>query len=53
MNLIKRFVRDASGATAIEYELIGSLLALVLVGVLINLGTALSSEFSEISTAMK
>ncbi len=51
--LCKRFVRDDGGATAIEYALIGSLLALVLVGALTALGTGLSSEFTEISGAIK
>ena len=47
------FIRDENGATAIEYALMGSLLALVLVGALSALGTGLSSEFSEISNAIK
>ena len=51
--LLKGFVADQSGATAIEYALIGSLIAIVLVTVLTNLGTRLSAEFSEISSALK
>jgi len=51
--LIKSFVSDTSGATAIEYALMSSLIALVLIGALTNLGTRLSSEFSEISSALK
>ena len=50
---IKDFVADQDGATAIEYALISSLIAIVLVTVLTNLGTRLSSEFSEISSALK
>ena len=50
--LIKSFLSDSSGATAIEYALMGSLLALTLVGILTSLGTRLSSEFSEISSAL-
>ena len=50
---IKGFVADEQGATAIEYALISSLLAIVLVTVLTNLGTRLSSEFSEVSSALK
>ena len=51
--ICKRFFGDDEGATAIEYALLGSLLALVLVGALTALGTGLSSEFTEISGVMK
>ena len=47
-----RFRADERGATAIEYALIASLLAVVLVGVLATLGTRLSAEFSEVSGAL-
>jgi len=53
LRCFKTFVANESGATAIEYALMASLLAVVLVGVLTNLGTKLSSEFSEISSALK
>jgi pilus assembly protein Flp/PilA len=49
----KRFTCDENGSTAIEYALMGSLLALVLVAALTALGTGLSSEFTEISGALK
>ncbi len=51
--LCKAFLNDQSGATAIEYALMASLIAVVLIGVLTNLGTKMSSEFSEISGALK
>lgn len=50
---MQRFVADQEGATAIEYALISSLIAIVLVTVLQNLGTRLSAEFSEVSSALK
>jgi pilus assembly protein Flp/PilA len=50
---LKSFVGNESGATAIEYALIASLIAVALVGILSALGTKLSSEFSEISSALK
>jgi len=50
---LKSFVANESGATAIEYALIASLIAVALVGILTSLGTKLSSEFSEISGALK
>jgi pilus assembly protein Flp/PilA len=49
----KAFLLDHSGATAIEYALMASLIGLALVTVLTHLGTRLSSEFSEISSALK
>jgi pilus assembly protein Flp/PilA len=50
---IKNFVANDSGATAIEYALIASLIAIALVTVLTSLGGKLSSEFSEVSSALK
>ena len=50
---LKSFLGDDSGATAIEYALIASLIAIALVTILTNLGTRLSAEFSEISSALK
>ena len=51
--MIKQFLNDQSGATAIEYALLGSFLAIALVTALTNLGHRLSSEFSEVSSALK
>ena len=53
LNRIKYFSVDESGATAIEYALMSSLIALALVTILANLGTRLSAEFSEVSSALK
>jgi pilus assembly protein Flp/PilA len=49
----KTFAADESGATAIEYALIASLIAVALVTILGTLGTRLSQEFSEVSSALK
>lgn len=51
--MLRNFWNDNSGATAIEYALIASLIAIALVTVLNHLGTRLSAEFSEISSALK
>ncbi len=53
MQAIQSFLADEAGATAIEYALMSSLIALVLVAVLTGLGTQLSAEFSEVSAALK
>jgi pilus assembly protein Flp/PilA len=53
MTSVMRFVSDESGATAIEYALLSSFLAIALITILTSLGTRLSQEFSEISSALK
>jgi len=53
MNLISRFVRDESGATAIEYGLIAALIAVVIITALTTVGTTLSTKFGSISTALR
>ena len=49
MNLISRFVRDESGATAIEYGLIAALIAVVIITAVTAVGTALSTTFSTVA----
>jgi pilus assembly protein Flp/PilA len=46
---VTRFLKDESGATAIEYGLIAALIAVVLVTAMGALGTQLGSTFSKIS----
>ena len=53
MQHFNAFLVDEAGATAIEYALISSLIAITLIIVLTNLGTQLSAEFSEVSSALK
>ncbi|MGA2491745.1 MAG: Flp family type IVb pilin [Roseiarcus sp.] len=50
---LKSFVANESGATAIEYALIASLIAVFIIGALSALGTKLSSEFAEVGAALK
>ncbi len=52
MNLISRFVRDESGATAIEYGLIAALIAVVIITGVTAVGTSLSSTFATLSTSL-
>ncbi len=49
---IKRFLRDDSGATAIEYGLIAGLISIVIVAVLTSIGTRLNTKFQKISTGL-
>jgi pilus assembly protein Flp/PilA len=52
-NLFSRFVRDESGATAIEYGLIAALIAVVVIGAVTAVGTNLSTTFTSVSGAVK
>ena len=49
----KNFVVHESGATAIEYALLASLIAVAIIAALTTVSTHLQSVFSEVSTAMK
>jgi len=50
MKTISRFIRDESGATAIEYGLIAGLVSVVIVTALVTLGPQLRGVFTTIST---
>ena len=52
-NLFARFVRDESGATAIEYGLIAALIAVVIIGAVQVVGTNLSTTFTTVSSKIK
>jgi pilus assembly protein Flp/PilA len=51
-NLIARFAKDESGATAIEYGLIAAGIAVAIITVVQGLGTKLSNTFQNITTAI-
>ena len=50
--MLTRIVEDQSGATAIEYGLIATLVSIAVIGVLTSLGTSLSGVFDVIATAI-
>ncbi|MGB9116786.1 MAG: Flp family type IVb pilin [Bradyrhizobium sp.] len=52
-NLIARFVKDESGATAIEYGLIAAGISLAIIAVVNGLGSNLNTKFSSINTSLK
>ena len=52
-NLIARFVKDESGATAIEYGLIAAGISLVIIAVVNGLGSNINAKFTSINTALK
>lgn len=51
-NLVARFVRDESGATAIEYGLIAAGIAVVIITAVNLVGTNLSAKFQQIAGAL-
>lgn len=52
-NLMNRFAKDESGATAIEYGLIAALIAVVCIAVWTQVGTNLKARFDEVEAALK
>jgi pilus assembly protein Flp/PilA len=51
-NLVK-FVKDESGATAIEYGLIAAGISVAIIAVVQGLGSKLNTTFSSVSGALK
>jgi pilus assembly protein Flp/PilA len=51
--ILQRFLKDESGATAIEYGLIAALIAVVIITALTTVGTNVSTVFNSISTNLK
>jgi pilus assembly protein Flp/PilA len=49
MEKLFAFLRDESGATAIEYGLIAGLIAVVIIGSLTTLGTRVSNKFKAVA----
>jgi pilus assembly protein Flp/PilA len=50
MTIAKKFLKDESGATAIEYGLIAALIAVAIVGALTTLGGGLTTLFTNVNT---
>ncbi len=50
--MFARFVKDESGATAIEYGLIAALLSVVIITTLTAIGTDLDRVYNDILTAL-
>lgn len=52
-NIISRFMRDESGATAIEYGLIAAGIAVVIITAVQTIGTNLNTTFTSVANAVK
>lgn len=50
---ISRFLKDCSGASAIEYGLIASLVSIVIVGAVTIVGANLSARFTPVASALQ
>ncbi len=49
---IQRFMKDEEGVTAIEYALIASLIAVVIIGAVTTTGTQVCETFRSVATAL-
>ncbi|MGJ8558889.1 MAG: Flp family type IVb pilin [Litorimonas sp.] len=51
-NLIKNFVNDESGATAIEYGLIAALIAVAMIAGATQLGQSIDDKFKDVAVTL-
>jgi pilus assembly protein Flp/PilA len=52
-NLLKRFVEDESGATAVEYGLVAAGISVAIIAVMQGLGPKLNTTFTSVQSAFK
>ena len=53
MSRVRAFLKDESGATAIEYGLIAAGISVVIIATVNAIGTSLNTKFNSISTQLK
>ena len=53
MQTFSAFLKDESGATAIEYGLIAAGISIVIIASVNSVGTTLNGKFTDISTQLK
>lgn len=51
--ILKKFITDQDGATAIEYGLIAALIAVVIITALTTIGTNLNVQFTSIASSLR
>jgi pilus assembly protein Flp/PilA len=51
-NLVTRFLKDQSGATAIEYGLIAAGISVAIIAVVQGIGTALNTKFTTLKDSL-
>ena len=52
-SLVKRFLKDQSGATAVEYGLVAAGISVAIIAVIQGLGNNLKTAFSSLSSTLK
>jgi pilus assembly protein Flp/PilA len=52
-SFFKRFAKDESGATAIEYGLIAALISITIITAATTIGGSVGSKFGEVQSAVK
>lgn len=52
-NLVKRFAKDESGATAIEYGLIAAGIAVAIITIVQTVGTSLVAKFTRVNEGLQ
>jgi len=52
-NLVARFAKDETGATAIEYGLIAAGISVAIITVVGTVGTKLNATFTSVAAALK
>lgn len=52
INVIRKLIKDESGATAIEYGLIAALVSVAAIGALTAMGDSLNTMFTAVSVAL-
>jgi pilus assembly protein Flp/PilA len=53
MKTVMNFLKDESGATAIEYGLIAALISVGIIAVVTNVGTEIRGTFEQVETGLK
>ncbi len=51
-SLFARFIRDKSGATAVEYVLLAGLISIAIIGGATVLGTSLNTQYQAVATSL-
>ena len=52
MKILRKFIKNEKGATAIEYGLIAALIAVAAISAMQGIGTSLNTTFSNVSAAL-
>ena len=53
MKMLRKIMRNEKGATAIEYGLIATLIAIAAITAMTSVGTKLTTTFNNVSTNLK